>query len=344
MEIKKNVASSLFLKTVIWGLVTFAVLAVSFAGSVAVQYYYVTAYDWPAETVLPPVPEEKTPSVLGSAYPYRCVFALPWGTVPDEVKLTPGNGLQSSAEPRLVRTAYGWGVNEYTLLFDLQAYRLEELGESVLAVSFRTGAGRLCPFEFKIPPPEVILPDGDNEADTLLKTAGVLEEPAGKGFSAVHYIVTAALGLFLIVLILFVFRDLFKRTFVTPPPSLQDVTLESIRVLAEGVGNRSLAPGVALAELSNIVRRYLEKRFSIPAERRTTEEFFLGVERADSPLGREDRGFLKGFLEAADMVKFARMEATAPLFEQASESAVRLVENSRPADVSPGVKTSGDEK
>ena len=120
MEIKKNVASSLFLKTVIWGLVTFAVLAVSFAGSVAVQYYYVTAYDWPAETVLPPVPEEKTPSVLGSAYPYRCVFALPWGTVPDEVN---SRRQWLNRPPTLVLCVqpYGWCREQNTrFLFDLQ--------------------------------------------------------------------------------------------------------------------------------------------------------------------------------------------------------------------------------
>ena len=68
-----------------------------------------------------------------------------------------------------------------------------------LLVSFRTGAGRLCPFEFKIPRRKEILLMATNEADTLLTTAGRLFEPAEKGFPQCTYTLQRQLD-FLIVL------------------------------------------------------------------------------------------------------------------------------------------------
>lgn len=56
--------------------------------------------------------------------------------------------------------------------------------------------------------------------------------------------------------------------------------------------------------LSDIVRRYIEKRFGLMAPERTTDEFLAEARRGDA-LSEGHKTLLEGFLRAADMVKFA---------------------------------------
>jgi len=58
-------------------------------------------------------------------------------------------------------------------------------------------------------------------------------------------------------------------------------------------------------ELSDIVRHYLEDRFSLHAPELTTEEF-LDVAATSPDLNSEQKSFLRDFLRRADQVKFAR--------------------------------------
>jgi hypothetical protein len=58
-------------------------------------------------------------------------------------------------------------------------------------------------------------------------------------------------------------------------------------------------------ELSDILRHYLENRFSLKAPEMTTEEFIVYM-REYSEIGREQKDLLKEFLTNCDLVKFAR--------------------------------------
>jgi len=61
--------------------------------------------------------------------------------------------------------------------------------------------------------------------------------------------------------------------------------------------------------LSAIVRRYMEERFAIRAPEMTTEEF-LNYLRASPDLNPQQKETFKNFLNACDMVKFARYGPT----------------------------------
>jgi hypothetical protein len=61
--------------------------------------------------------------------------------------------------------------------------------------------------------------------------------------------------------------------------------------------------------LANVVRRYLEKKFQLPARRRTTPEF-LDVLQSAQKLSEPQRAFLRGFLQSCDLAKFARVGAS----------------------------------
>ncbi len=59
--------------------------------------------------------------------------------------------------------------------------------------------------------------------------------------------------------------------------------------------------------LSNIMRRYIEKRFAVMAPERTTEEFLVEIENSGF-LRTGHRIMLRDFLSRCDLVKFARHE------------------------------------
>lgn len=59
-----------------------------------------------------------------------------------------------------------------------------------------------------------------------------------------------------------------------------------------------------VARLSNILRQYIERRFSLRAPDRTTEEFYLEL-NASSALNNTQQSSILEFLRRADLVKFA---------------------------------------
>ncbi len=103
--------------------------------------------------------------------------------------------------------------------------------------------------------------------------------------------------------------------------------------LLEELGRRTLADPEAQKalyyDLSMAVREYVEGRFGLRAPERTTEEF---LEEAASfrgfPLERRD--LLRSFLEACDLVKYARHLPSREEVREALASARRFVEQTRP--------------
>ena len=73
-------------------------------------------------------------------------------------------------------------------------------------------------------------------------------------------------------------------------------------------------------ELTMVVRRYIERRHAVRAPNLTTDEF-LRAARENPAFTREAIAELKNFLESADMVKFAGVQATPEMADDATDSA-----------------------
>jgi hypothetical protein len=86
------------------------------------------------------------------------------------------------------------------------------------------------------------------------------------------------------------------------------------------------------AELSGIVRRYLEARFGVRAPEMTTEEFLLATARGGT-LSSRHRALLTDFLRESDLVKFARHRPSLADAQRALEAARHFVDET--ADVEP---------
>jgi len=84
--------------------------------------------------------------------------------------------------------------------------------------------------------------------------------------------------------------------------------------------------------VSDTVRSYLEERFTFHAPERTTEEFLHEL-RDTNLLLPDQKESLGEFLQQCDLVKFAKYEPGEPELRGMHESALRLVEETEPAEV-----------
>ena len=73
-------------------------------------------------------------------------------------------------------------------------------------------------------------------------------------------------------------------------------------------------------ELTMVVRRYVRRQHGIKAPHLTTEEFFAAT-RASDEFPKEALDALMEFLNKADMIKFAGVEATPETADDATQSA-----------------------
>jgi hypothetical protein len=78
--------------------------------------------------------------------------------------------------------------------------------------------------------------------------------------------------------------------------------------------------------IANVVRRYLENRFALPARRQTTPEFLMAMEKS-SHLSDEQRVLLRDFLERCDLAKFAQARPSVEECLITAGMARRFVEN-----------------
>lgn len=103
----------------------------------------------------------------------------------------------------------------------------------------------------------------------------------------------------------FVARWIRSRLFAPPPPLPPDIA--ALRALADLAARDLFAAGRVREyyyRLSEIVRLYIERKFTLAAPEMTTEEFLRTLTRNTRALPY-DAGKLRDFLESCDIVKYA---------------------------------------
>lgn len=132
----------------------------------------------------------------------------------------------------------------------------------------------------------------------------IIEEESQVG--RIAFWVIALLGTIVITVLLVIRRKqkLIGGANIPPPPSAHQVALTEF----EQVRAENLIEKLKAAEytdvVSDILRRYIEARFDLPAPERTTEEFLESLARAHV-LERQERTFLGEYLTRCDLIKFA---------------------------------------
>lgn len=83
------------------------------------------------------------------------------------------------------------------------------------------------------------------------------------------------------------------------------------------------------SELSDIIREYLEKRYVIKTQEKTTDEIFASLKYLD--ITEENKNMLRQILLLADLVKFAKEKPLPAENEQSMEKAVAFVSQTQQA-------------
>lgn len=276
----------------------------------------------PAEAVLAgPEPVEVGSPLAGSAE-----ITLPLFRSVDGVELKPGDGSLAVGSVRIERGNWRFTRRTWRISFELRALRDGTVGAGALELELSGDP----PMRSVVAIPEFAAVLTPPEPGTELELADALELPQSP--RRIWWIgggVVAAIAAIVLLLL---------RRRRAPEMSLQDRTLALLTALGLELNSGRISPEEGIARLTDLVRGYLEERFGIPASTRTTPEFLADFDRDGSVLPDSERPFLRGFLEAADRVKFAALAPEAGLFEQALESARKLVESTRPADPKGGAK------
>jgi hypothetical protein len=124
-----------------------------------------------------------------------------------------------------------------------------------------------------------------------------------------------------------------------PPRPAHEVALEALRQLRD---SDLLATGQTKAfyiELSEIVRRYIEGRYFVPALELTTGELMDGLQEV--ALEADARNMLGDLLETSDLVKFAKYLPAKDEHERALQLAENFVESTKLVLMAPVEKTNG---
>ncbi len=100
---------------------------------------------------------------------------------------------------------------------------------------------------------------------------------------------------------------------------IERAMLELDRLLSKGLPGRGRYKDFYV-ELTMVVRRYIQRRHSVRAPNLTTDEF-LRAAAGNPAFTPEAIAELRGFLESADMVKFAGVEATPEMADSATGKA-----------------------
>ena len=144
------------------------------------------------------------------------------------------------------------------------------------------------------------------------------------GFFEINWWLVGALIIFMSVLTLFVIK---KASAPAPERLPHETALEELETarndLLKGGGVKEFYVGV-----SDCVRRYIERAFMLKAPEMTTEEFLNSLKDARE-LAAEQKGLLKEFLNACDLVKFAKYAPSKTEIESVYDTAKSFVEETK---------------
>ena len=312
-------------KTVKYISIGITLLLLAAAGAIALKYHSVRKQESPPEKISGPVLSPDKDIKTGSIIKVDTVYRCPWGTKAFAAEIKTGNGAQVSRQPEIKVAKVGWGNTEYKIHAEIQPYRTGAIPESQLEVKFNAGTKRPeIQLSEKIPGFKTDPLPLANDAKLSLASEIKVQKRLN-----IAYIIGGLGLLILAILALFIFMKKKKKIIVK---NIWEIALENLCGLKSSLSKGEIGAGECLVKLTDIIRDYLEKRLGMHAPRQTTAEFLKDIDRPGSPLPEQYRGFLKDFMNAADMVKFAGTPAEGNLLDSAFAKAESLVRETTPGE------------
>lgn len=291
----------------------------------AAWYEYNGSQDAPIE-LNSPWKWDTQESRVGEVVSGNMKISAPWGQEPTggTAELAPGIAGGKITIQR-VETNYLSGVYEVKLMaIPYRAMDFESVG--TLRLNYPAKFAEKVPADLTaihLPGLKCVMPE--NLPDSELTLAGLASPPAGK-WNILHYLIIFSAILIVGAMIWGISRS--RRREVVPEPPWVAAERELTDLRTKVAGHPELViPGVL--KVSDIVREYLDERFSWSTTRQTAAEFLLELTRGDSPLTLEHRKSLKNFVYASELVKFAGDHPTIEMLDNAIDEAIALVEDTK---------------
>jgi len=261
---------------------------------------------------------------LGTVVTVETKFLLPRFRKVEKCLITPGEGTVVTERPKAEVIGRSWRWNEWRVAGKLACMTPGRSKSGVLALELTPLAeGTKSAFDLAIPSLDIkALPAVTSPAPALAPAS----ETAKQLDRRLHW-----LWLLLLLPAVFLWRHFRRSGPAAPPLSLRQRILGSLAALRGDIIARTLTAEQGMTSLSDLVRNYLEERYSLRAPGKTTPEFLDEVEDHEL-LPPKDRPFLRNFLNAADLVKFAKAPCDGPAVNTAIDNAELLVRNTAPAE------------
>jgi hypothetical protein len=249
--------------------------------------------------------------------------------LPENTDISPFTEL----ERRLEEKDLGDGKMRREFGLTIAAYEPGEIEIPAVAVTYFGKGGQVLtartqPIPFKI---TSLLA---NEPEPKLKDSAAPVTVIQRDFLLLYIaggLAAAGLGAVIALLVRRRLRQRVKQVFAPPPRPAHEVALERLDRLGATLATATdLRPFVF--ELSEIIREYLGGRFGFDSLELTTEELVLKLRRRVSIEAMPGLvlGEVEGWLSGCDLVKFAKLSPSAAEARGALETAIRIVEATRP--------------
>ncbi len=300
--------------------------AATVASVVALEYFSVLKEDPPLSSAVLTLIPESGKLRLGSKLEIRGEFRLPWHRRPlkvSEPRLP--KGWQFVAPPVLSRKSLRWGYSTWEMRTLLQPYRQEALED--MSFSVRISDSKKYEGEnvlFEIPDVEVRGLETDSDRLSISGTVSpglferLLRRPWFWPAVGIILILTVAAAA-LLVLLIRKLRDSQKHE-----PSASEKALAKLAELRGELRNSRITAQAGVAELSDIVRGFLEDILLVRVPGQTTTEFLGRLRETGGGLRKIHRDFLDEFMRSADLVKFAGFPADIEHLLDAADKAEQL--------------------
>ena len=140
-------------------------------------------------------------------------------------------------------------------------------------------------------------------------------------------VAAAVLALALLAGLVWFVVAMIKNRPAPPPLSATAIALRELEELRARLNE--LAPYQFSIAVSDVLRTFISKaKFRLSATTQTSTEFLAAISNSPN-FSDTDRSLLAGFLEHCDMIKFARIDATADDSAKLLESAIAFVQGGR---------------
>ena len=269
---------------------------------------------------------------LGDVVTASLDVICPWGHYPERAELSTVEGVQVVSEPVITKGNNRWGKSLWNIKVEIQPYRIGKIKEESCVITFLSGkkGKNSSKIATTIPGFEVLAVDtGKNRKLDLASDVTPSPISSSNTWLMIVIAVLALIGIIIFMVIVFKKRKQYLESIVIPPWEVAISMLSELRVELQ---NKLINKQLCIVRLTDIVRNYLEKRFTIPITAQTTHEFLSDLDKGGSPLESEYRNFLRDFLSASDLVKFANMPADASLIDDAMKKAEELVASTTPTE------------